>query len=92
MIACTDGELERLYNTDRAERFSFYCQLLSVAKKRGYKTGWAANAFHSKYKTWPPQSFKETGRAIEPTEEVNGYVKHLLIRYVTGKKKQNANA
>jgi superfamily II DNA or RNA helicase len=38
---------------DREKRYLEYVRLLGIAKSKGYKTGWASNAYKAQFKCWP---------------------------------------
>ena len=77
-----DGELVRMREPeprDQSERLEFYLELLGIASEKGYKPGWAAYAYQSKYKALPPREWAQQG-AVTPGPKTRGYVKYLAIR------------
>lgn len=66
-----------------AEKQRWFSMLIWVARSRGYKSGWAANQYRTKFGVWP-RGLSEV--AVEPDLEVLGYVRHSLIKYAKGRK------
>jgi superfamily II DNA or RNA helicase len=62
----------------RAEKQSWYSQLLHIERARGYKSGWAANQYRQKFGAWPRGLSEVT---TDPTGEVLNYVKSRLIAF-----------
>lgn len=65
-----------------AEKQSFYSGLLHIAQSRGRKLGWVAHTYKRKFGVWP-KGMAET--AAQPSPEVEGFVRHINIRYAKGK-------
>jgi superfamily II DNA or RNA helicase len=63
----------------------WYAGFLYIAIERGYKSGWAAQQFKTKFGVWP-NSFRLT-EPREPSSEIRGYVQSRLIAYAMAKKK-----
>jgi len=85
-----DGELIRMREPeprDLAERVEFYRELLGYAEQKGYKAGWAAHAYESKYRELPPRDWARQGAAV-PSPKTYGYVKFLTIRRARSRHKQ----
>lgn len=77
-----DGELIRMREPeprDQSERIEFYRELLGYAGEKGYKPGWAAHAYESRYHELPPREWAHKGAAV-PSPKTRGYVKFLTIR------------
>lgn len=100
-VAYIDGRLGVVSKTDKKsapvkmrysidDRKRWFAMLLHEARERGYKTGWAAWAFKSKFKEWPPSDWKP--QPMEPNAEVSGFIHHLRIRYARGKGRGSRNA
>lgn len=88
-VETVDGDLvelsERRRKPTMAEKQHWYSMLLHVQSVRGYKRGWAANAYRAKYSVWPNGLSEATA---EPTPDVWGFVQHQLIRFAKGKRVQ----
>jgi len=69
----------------RAEKVSFYAQLLGYAREHGYKDGWAANKFRDKMSEWPRDMKWVT--PTEPSFEVVSWVKAMTIRWAKSRKR-----
>lgn len=85
-----DGELVRMREPeprDQGERIDFYRELLGYASEKGYKPGWAAHAYDSKYKELPPRQWANRG-AVTPGPKTRGYVKFLAIRRAKARSRQ----
>jgi DNA repair protein RadD len=72
---------------DMATKQQWFSELLGIAKERGYRSGWVAHAFRSKFKSWP-RGLAEV--ANDPSPQVRGYVRHLLIRHTKAQAKEAA--
>ena len=64
------------YTTEQKQQF--YSGLIGYAKERGYKRGWAAHKYKTKFGVWPNR-YDDT--PMQPGPEVLGYIQHLNIRY-----------
>jgi superfamily II DNA or RNA helicase len=85
-----DGELIRMREPeprDQADRIEFYRELLGYAGEKGYKPGWAAHAYESKYKALPPREWAREG-AMVASPKTRGYVKFLTIRRAKARRPQ----
>jgi len=63
--------------TTPAEKADWYAMLLFISRSKGYKDGYAAHAFFSKFSEFPHK--KHGVEAIQPTKEVLGFVQYLNI-------------
>lgn len=89
-----DGELvevtakgQKKWKLSEEYKKEFYRELVHVARKRGYKDGWAAYRYKKKFGNWPDDRWK----MMEPKvagPEVLAYVRHLQIRYAKAKEKE----
>ncbi len=66
----------------------WYAMFLGYAKKRGFKEGWAAHKYRTKFGVWP--------RGIErydlpPNKECEAYIRHLNIKAAKAREKERAN-
>ena len=81
-VITAEGDLVELSSRnaepDRETMQRWYSMLIHIAHERGYRPGWAAHQFHSKFGDWP-RGFAE--HSLEPDAAVRGYVTHTLIRY-----------
>lgn len=65
--------------SDKAKT-EWLAQLKWVMESRGYQPGWAAHTYKKKFKVWPPRGW-EVIDSLESGAEVNGFVRHLQIKY-----------
>ena len=65
-------------------RHLFHRQLVGVAMQRGYKPGWAAHQYKSKFGHWPPHSNVEP---MVPKPEVTSWVRSRQIAYAKAMQK-----
>lgn len=85
-----DGELVELKRkpakapkADINEKQSWYSQLLSIAKERGRKEGWASHAYRDKFGVWPHHSLSRLPSS--PSSEVRNYVRFKDIAFAKRK-------
>lgn len=73
MIVATDGMLLALDGSplkqstkrpSRGEKQQFFCELLTRAEEKGYKSGWVANKYKTKFGVWPDPTFDKTPMPI----------------------------
>jgi hypothetical protein len=57
--------------------------LASIASERGYKPGWVAINYKTKFGDWPP--YGQSAELIVPSPEVRSWVRSKLIAYAKGK-------
>lgn len=62
----------------------FYSELLYYEKMKGYKRGWAANQYRSKYDVWPNKINSYYTDSI--SEMTQGWLTHQRIKYAKSKK------
>lgn len=75
---CRDtGQVKQLA-AGAAKKEAFYRGLLGHAALKGYKPGWAAWSFKSKYGHWPLKVYSR--EPIQPSVEVLGWIRHSNIR------------
>lgn len=88
-----DGELELVQKgkktAPKMEKQAFYSQLLAICAMRGYSEGWAAHAYRDYFDVWP-KGLEKT--AIEPTEEMNNWIKSRNIRNAKRRQKEATRA
>lgn len=68
---------------------AFYAELLGYAAQKGYKPGWAAYSYKSKYKQLPPREW-QNDRPMTPSTTTQRFLKYLQIRRGRAQKKQPA--
>ena len=65
---------------DRGNPAQWHAQLVHIARERGYKPGWAAHQYKTRFEFWPPRGDVVP---IEPTPEVlAGALAHDRLREV----------
>ena len=69
--------------TSPEDKAYFYGQLKYIAMERGYRDGWAANQYRSKFGVWP-NKYKDA-EMTPPSPETLNYIKHRQIRYAKGR-------
>jgi superfamily II DNA or RNA helicase len=75
------------------EQRQFFAELKAHAIMKGYKTGWAANQYREKFKSWPPRYFDnvEPAKVLSPTVAL--WIRSRQIAFAMAKKnaeKENA--
>lgn len=78
------GEKKRKWS--KQEKQKWYSMLISYARSKGYKEGWAAHKYREKVGAWPKGL---TRQPLEPDGEVLGWIKHIQIRDAKRKEKSN---
>jgi superfamily II DNA or RNA helicase len=88
-----DGELQLVTKGNKKapkmEKQAFYSQLLAICAMRGYSEGWAAHAYRDYFSVWPKGLEKS---AMEPTEEMNNWIKSRNIRNAKRRQKEAERA
>jgi hypothetical protein len=72
------------------DRQQFFCDLKGYALEKGYKPGWAAQKYKTKFKVWPPREFDSVPPAREVSPKTRSWIKSEMIRWA--KSKHNAGA
>ncbi|GIZ54059.1 helicase [Noviherbaspirillum aridicola] len=84
-VEVQEGDLvlvaKRGKKAQKADKQSFYSQLLAVAASRGYQDGWVSHKYREYFGVWPVGLVRMTA---EPTQETLDYLKHLQIRHAKG--------
>ena len=62
------------------EKREFIGGLRAYARRKGYREGWVAHAYRSKFGVWPNDKRVAGAPACEPNAQVMGWIKHLAIR------------
>jgi len=90
-VSVKDGELVLLKKTkaSRMEKQAFYSQLIDIANSKGYRPGWVAHNYREYFGTWPKGL---EAVAMEPTQEVTNFLRHLQIRNAKAKEAQREAA
>ena len=85
-ISSSSGAMESRSPMSRTPelRHLFHRQLVGVAMQRGYKPGWAAHQYKSKFGHWPPHSNVEP---MVPKPEVTSWVRSRQIAYAKAMQK-----
>jgi superfamily II DNA or RNA helicase len=66
--------------TAPTEDIVFYAELRSVQRERGYKNGWAAHQYKSRYGSFPPWSWND-GPTATPTAATLSWIKSRQIAF-----------
>jgi len=87
-VAAVDADLVEVGGKAKAtmaEKRRWYGMLEYRRREKGYQRGWTAHKYVARYGVWP----KGMGSVlpIQPDTAFESYMKHLLIKYVKGKKK-----
>lgn len=88
-VETEDGELHELNGTgtskaDRATKQRWWSGLLGHGRSRGYRDGWAANQYRSKFGVWP-RGLDDI--PSEPDAEVGAWIKSRQIAYAKAREK-----
>ena len=75
-----------------AEREMFYLELKAYAVERGYKPGWAAMKYKTKFKGWPPREYDRHAPALEVSPKTRSWIKAEQIRWAKSKHNTGAHA
>lgn len=75
-----------------AEREMFYLELRAYAVERGYKPGWAAQKYRTKFKGWPPREYDRHEPAPEVSPKTRSWIKSEQIRWARSKHSAGAGA
>jgi len=75
---------KRNTKTSKSDKQSFYSAALGYAKMKGYKQGWASNAYRDYFSVWPNAMQKVSGNN---TTEFQSFITAKNIRYAKGVKK-----
>jgi superfamily II DNA or RNA helicase len=70
--------------TTQQERIIFHAELRHIADQRGYKTGWAANQYKTKFGSFPPWAWNERPTCT-PTATTLSWVRSRQIAYASAK-------
>ena len=94
-IIFRDGELARLEDGkaiakfDPHDRARWFAMLVSIAKEKKYKPGWAAHKYKKKFGVWPPRGAAAVP-SIEPSPEVLSWVRSQNIAWAKAQKSARA--
>ena len=87
-VEIEEGEL-RLVTNGRAgpapaptqqQRITFYCELRSIERERGYKRGWAAHQYNKKFSAFPPWDWNNFP-SLAPTATTLSWVRSRQIAF-----------
>lgn len=88
-----DGELERIKGLEpdpgELQKRVFYGELLGHAQTKGYKLGWAAYAYQSKYKKLPPREWNRDAPK-SPSQATARWLVAMNIRRAKARQKAKA--
>jgi len=77
-IKVAEGSLQAVQRVGKADKQRFYSELLCFAKMKGYKVGYAANQYRTKFGVWP-RGLHEGH--LQPSSLTLGWVQHQLIKF-----------
>lgn len=81
-IRCEEGELVELQpkkqKFDAATKARWLAELAYIGRSRGYRDGWAAQQYRSKFGVWPAH---KAAQVLTPSADVLGFVKSRQIAY-----------
>src|SRR5690606_6323148 len=84
-----DGELVEVgkvkIDSSKAEKQRWFSGLLWLARHRGYRDGWAAQKYRTRFGVWP-RGLSEA--SAEPGPDIQGWVKHQQIKWAKAKAKR----
>ena len=93
-VKVEDGELIELgakrVTATIARKVEVLGELRTIGKRRGYAPGWASNQYRAFFGVWPHKL--PWGPEIEPSLEINGWVKSRMIAFAKGKERRDARA
>lgn len=86
-----EEELQKLEKAEskmatREQKISFYAQLLTYCKAKGYKQHWADHKYREKYGTWYSYGYKYTLKPEPITPEVANWIKSRQIAWSKSRK------
>jgi hypothetical protein len=91
-VLSADGELIELggMSTDTRtasinEKAAFYGELRSIAKERGYSSGWLADKYRERFNVWPNDWRIKTSAARPPSLATRNWVKSRAIAWARGR-------
>jgi DNA repair protein RadD len=91
-VLSADGELIELggMSTDTRtasinEKAAFYGELRSIAKERGYSSGWLAHKYRERFNVWPNDWRIKTSAARPPSLATRNWVKSRAIAWARGR-------
>jgi DNA-directed RNA polymerase subunit RPC12/RpoP len=73
-----------------AARVLTYAGLVSIARERGYKVGWASMKYKAIFGEWPVS--RETPEPVDPSQEVMWWVKKQSKEYAKARREAEAKA
>lgn len=87
-IEVIDGELVKITKRN-GNKQEVYSQLIAIANAKGYSSGWVSHTYRKWFGVWP-RGLEHC--AMDPSEEVTKFLKHLQIRYAKSKERDRAAA
>ncbi len=93
-VEVADGELVRIDRKPKKpaspnRKQHVFSQLISVARKRGYSSGWVSHKYREMFGVWP-RGMREVEAA--PTNELLSWLKSQQIRFAKSKEVQHGQA
>jgi DNA repair protein RadD len=78
-LGLVEGGRAKAHQYDHQTRQQWFGMLAYIAAERGYKPGWAAVNYKTKFGDWPPDG--QQVEPIAPSAEVRAWVRSRLIAY-----------
>ena len=91
-IEPTAGELKELErkrkeDSERCDPRMFFSELKAHGLQRGYKPGWAAAQFKTKFERWPPRSWEDDAPADEVSPRTVSWIKSRMIAWAKSRQR-----
>lgn len=72
------------------DKARFFGELRSIAKRQGYRDGWAAYKYKAKLGVWPNDPRIKRAPMVQPTPETESWVKSQTIKWAKSKDRKAA--
>lgn len=73
-----------------ADKTRFFGELRAIAKREGYREGWAAHKYRAKLGVWPNDPRIKRATLVQPSPETESWVKSQRIRWAKSQQKNAA--
>lgn len=75
-----------------AECAQFFAELRTHAADRGFKPGWAAMQYKTRFNKWPERSWEHSSPATFVSADTHSYIRSQMIRWAKSKRRAEAHA